>query len=180
MHYSIIKDNDVANGLGIRVTLFVSGCTNACEGCFQPETWDFNYGQPVTSDVWDDLFEKLKPDYIRGLTILGGEPMEPKNQRDLLPFLTKYREIYPTKDLWIFTGFTYDKELTNKDAYPYVEGVTEKILDMVDVLVDGRFVLAKKNLSLTFRGSSNQRIIDVRRTRTEGHIVSWNEVNALS
>ena len=162
MHYGEIKNCDIANGLGVRVTLFVSGCTNHCENCFQPQTWDFCYGKPFTSETEDELIRLLSPDYINGLTLLGGEPFEPKNQRALLPFLRRVRRELPQKTIWSFTGFTWE-ELHDPAAYPRCE-VTDELLSLLDVLVDGRYVDALHDISLRFRGSSNQRIIDVPKT----------------
>ena len=169
MNYANIKNCDIANGEGVRVTLFVSGCTNHCEGCFQPETWDFNFGEPFTKEVEDKLLKMLEPSYIRGLTLLGGEPFEPSNQRVLSPFVEMVKNTYHDKDVWAFTGFTYENLL--KDGYPKRTEVTDKLLSMIDVLVDGRFVQALKNLRLKFRGSSNQRLIDMNKTRASGEIV---------
>lgn len=166
MYYGEIKNYDIANGLGVRVSLFVSGCTNKCEGCFQPQTWDFRYGRPFTEETVDEILEMLAPDYINGLTVLGGEPFEPANQRELLPFLKKIRNIYPDKDIWIFSGFTLD-ELTAEGSYCRTE-FTDEMLRLADVLVDGRFVLAKKNIALQFRGSENQRVLDMNKTRETG------------
>ena len=159
MNYGEIKNCDIANGEGVRVTLFVSGCTNRCEGCFQPQTWDFEYGQPFTKEMEEYLIKLLEPDYINGLTLLGGEPFEPCNQRSLLPFVRRVKEIYPKKDIWAFSGFTFE-ELTSEGSHPRCE-VTEQLLGYVDVLVDGRFEIEKKNIRLRFRGSENQRILDV-------------------
>lgn len=159
MNYGSIKNCDIANGEGVRVTLFVSGCTNRCEGCFQPETWDFNYGKPFTHETEEELLTLLKPDYINGLTLLGGEPFEPENQRTLLPFLKRVREVYPQKNIWAFTGFTLE-ELWSKEPHPRCE-VTDDLLAQIDVLVDGRFVLTQKNIRLRFRGSENQRLLDL-------------------
>ena len=169
MNYANIKNCDIANGEGVRVTLFVSGCTNRCEGCFQPETWDFNFGEPFTVEVEDKLIEMLAPSYIRGLTLLGGEPFEPNNQRVLAPFVERVKKTYPDKDVWAFTGFTYEKLL--EDGYPKRTEVTDKLLSMIDVLVDGKFIQALKNLRLKFRGSSNQRLIDMNKTRKAEEIV---------
>ncbi len=173
MYYGNIKNCDVANGVGVRVTLFVSGCTNRCEHCFQPETWDFSFGEEFTSTVEDKILDMLKPTYINGLTVLGGEPFEPQNQRALLPFLRRVREAYPEKDIWVFSGFTYE-ELRRDGSHPRCEA-TDEILSLIDVLVDGRYVHEKRNLMLKFRGSSNQRIIDMNATRSEGRIVLWDE-----
>lgn len=171
MNYGQIKNCDIANGEGVRVTLFVSGCTNHCDQCFQPETWDFGYGKPFTNDTEEELLRLLAPDYITGLTLLGGEPFEPQNQCALLPFVRRVRETYPSKDVWAFSGFTWE-QLHTDGAHPRCE-VTDSLLSLVDVLVDGRFVIALKDISLRFRGSSNQRIIDVPRTLKEGAIVPW-------
>ena len=174
MHYGEIKNCDIANGEGVRVTLFVSGCTNHCKNCFQPQTWDFAYGQPFTAETEQHLLDLLAPSYINGLTLLGGEPFEPANQRALVPFLHRVRETYPDKTIWAYSGFTYDGELLREGSHPRCE-VTDELLSLLDVLVDGRFVLAQKDISLRFRGSRNQRILDLRRTREAGHIVLWTE-----
>jgi anaerobic ribonucleoside-triphosphate reductase activating protein len=174
MHYGEIKNCDIANGSGVRVTLFVSGCTNHCENCFQPQTWDFCYGTPFTSETEEYILKLLAPSYIRGLTLLGGEPFEPENQRVLVPFLERVRQEYPTKDIWAFSGFRYDDELTQPGAYPHCE-VTEKFLSLIDILVDGRYVEALKDIRLKFRGSSNQRIIDMNLTRKNGTLTLWDE-----
>ena len=172
MNYCAIKRSDVANGPGMRVTLFVSGCTNRCPGCFQPETWDFSYGEPFTKEVEDRIIELLTPEYISGLTLLGGDPFEPENQRALLPFLKRVKAELPKKNIWAFTGFVLDKELWKDGSYARCE-VTDDLLELVDVLVDGRFVESLKNVTLKFRGSSNQRLIDMNKTRTYGDIVPW-------
>ena len=166
MHYGEFKNCDIANGEGVRVTLFVSGCTNRCSGCFQPQTWDFQYGQPFTSQTEEELLGLLSPSYINGLTLLGGEPFEPDNQRDLLPFLRRVRSAYPEKTIWAFTGFLYEQLLTD-DGHPRCE-VTDEMLSLLDVLVDGKFVEALRDISLRFRGSSNQRLIDLNATRQTG------------
>ena len=172
MNYCNIKKCDIANGEGVRTTLFVSGCTNHCQECFQPETWDFNYGTPFTAETEDELIESMKPAYVRGLTLLGGEPMEPKNQRALLPFLERVRRELPEKDIWCFTGFRLDDELWQEGSYPRCE-VTDRVLGLIDVLVDGRFQKDLKNITLLFRGSSNQRLIDMNKTRETGVITEW-------
>lgn len=168
MHYSTIKDCDIANGIGVRITLFVSGCTNHCKNCFQPQTWDFDFGEPFTEETEEKLLEMLKPDYINGLTLLGGEPMEPQNQRTLVPFLKRVREAYPNKNIWCFTGFTYEV-LKTDGSHPRCE-VTDEMLSLIDVLVDGRYVDELKDLTLQFRGSSNQRLIDMVKTRENGEV----------
>ena len=163
MHYGEIKNYDVANGEGVRVVLFVSGCTNHCEHCFQPQTWDFSYGQPFTEETERQILAMLCPDYINGLTLLGGEPFEPENQRALLPFVRRVRAAYPHKTIWSFSGFTWE-ELHTEGSYCRCE-VTDELLSMLDVLVDGPFVEALKDISLRFRGSSNQRLIDLNASR---------------
>ena len=174
MNYCNVKYFDIANGEGVRTTLFVSGCTNRCEDCFQPETWDFQYGNPFTSTVEDEILASLAPYYVNGLTLLGGEPFEPSNQRALVPFLRRVRAQYPEKTIWCFTGFTLDGELLRDGSHPRCE-VTDEMLSLMDVLVDGRFVKALKDISLRFRGSSNQRIIDLNETRKQGSIVLWDK-----
>ena len=173
MHYGEIKNCDIANGIGVRVTLFVSGCTNHCEHCFQPQTWDFAYGRPFTQNTETKLLTLLRPEFINGLTLLGGEPFEPANQRVLLPFLQKVRAWYPQKTIWAFSGFTLE-ELWTPDSYAHCEA-TAPMLEQVDVLVDGRFIQEQKDLSLRFRGSRNQRLIDMNRSRQEKKIVLWEE-----
>lgn len=168
MYYGMIKDKDVANGRGVRVTLFVSGCRNHCKGCFQPETWNFNYGEEFTEETENQILEMLKPMFIDGLTLLGGDPFEPENQKALLPFLRKVKEQYPKKDIWAFTGYLYDN-LLKGDVHPCCEE-TEEMLSLIDVLVDGPFMEEKKNLALRFRGSENQRLIDLRATRKTGEL----------
>ena len=168
MYYGDTKNCDIANGEGVRITLFVSGCTNRCPHCFQPQTWDFTYGQPFTAETEDYLLSLLAPDYISGLTLLGGDPFEPENQRALLPFLRRVRGRFPEKNIWAFTGFTYE-ELLAEDSHPRCEA-TDSLLSLLDVLVDGRFVEELKDISLRFRGSSNQRLIDLNATRQSGMV----------
>ena len=168
MHYGEIKNCDIANGEGVRVTLFVSGCTNHCKNCFQPQTWDFDYGKPFTEETEAELFRLLSPRYIRGLTLLGGEPFEPENQRALLPFLRKLRRELPEKTVWAFTGFTWE-ELHTERSHPRCE-VTDELLNLIDVLVDGRYVEELKDIGLRFRGSSNQRLLDLNATRASGKL----------
>ena len=174
MYYGEIKNCDIANGPGVRVSLFVSGCTNHCEECFQPQTWAFDYGKPFTEETEQQILDMLAPAYIKGLTLLGGEPFEPDNQRRLLPFVKKVRQTYPNKTIWSFSGFTLDKELLVPGSYPHCE-VTEELLSLLDVLVDGRYDKKLRNISLRFRGSSNQRLIDMNKTRQQGEIVLWDE-----
>ena len=170
MNYCELKKCDIANGEGVRTVLFVSGCTNHCEECFQPQTWDFAYGQPYTEDTERAILDSLSPSYIHGLTLLGGEPMEPDNQRALLPLLRRLKAEQPTKTVWCYSGYTYE-ELTGISRARCE--VTDEVLSLIDVLVDGEFVLEKKNISLRFRGSENQRIIDLPKTREQGRVVLW-------
>ena len=173
MYYGNIKKYDIADGLGVRVTLFCSGCTNHCEGCFQKETWDFRYGKLYTEDTEKKILDALNHPYIQGLTLLGGEPFEPSNQQALLPFVKRVKEIYPNKTIWAFSGFTLE-ELQSFDHRAHCDA-TEELLSLIDVLVDGRYVEAKKDISLRFRGSSNQRLIDMNATRESGQIVLWDD-----
>ena len=173
MHYGNIKNCDIADGIGVRVTLFVSGCTNKCPGCFQPETWDFNYGEEFTEETQEKILKFLSPGYIRGLTLLGGDPFEPANQRGLLDFVKRVKDAYPEKDIWAYSGFVYEDMLT-AGKYPHTD-VTEEFLSLIDVLVDGPFIEEKKNLKLKFCGSENQRLIDLNKTRASGKISIWNE-----
>lgn len=173
MNYASIKHHDVANGPGIRVSLFVSGCTHHCRGCFNAEAWSFTYGAAFTQQHVDEILEALKPDYIQGLSLLGGEPFEPENQRALLPFVRRVREKFPEKGIWAYSGFTLE-ELLSPGAYAHCEA-TEELLRCIDVLVDGRFIKEKKDISLRFRGSSNQRLIDMNKTRETGEIVLWDD-----
>ena len=172
MNYGAIKKCDIANGVGVRTVLFVSGCTHHCKGCFQPETWNFDYGERYTKETEDEIIESLRPDYVDGITLLGGEPFEPENQRELVNLLRRIKKELPQKTVWSFSGFTYE-ELTG-DSRAVCE-VTNEMLSMLDVLVDGEFVEAKRNISLRFRGSENQRLIDMNKTRKEGKIVLWDK-----
>lgn len=173
MNYATIKKTDVANGPGVRVSLFVSGCTHHCVDCFNAEAWDFNYGDPYTEAQEREILEALKPAYIRGLSLLGGEPFEPQNQRELVGLLRKFKAQYPEKTVWCYSGYLLDEELL-KESRARCE-VTDEMLSMIDILVDGEFVADLKDLSLRFRGSSNQRIIDVKKTLASGTIVPWTE-----
>lgn len=161
MNYADIKKLDVANGPGVRVTIFVSGCNHHCKNCFNKETWDFNYGKEFTNDTINEIIKELSPSHIKGLTLLGGEPFEPINQKGLLPLVKKVREIYPDKDIWAFSGFLFDKDIIEK---MYKNDYTKELLSNIDVLVDGPFVEELKNPSLKFKGSSNQRTINVKET----------------
>ena len=169
MYVGQIITADSANGTGMRVSLFVSGCTNHCKGCFQPETWDFAYGRPYTPDMEDRLMQELAKSYYDGLTILGGEPFELSNQRQLVKLIRLLRKELPDRNIWMYTGFTYDKDLV-PGGCRYIE-CTDEILDSIDMLVDGRFIEELKNITLTFRGSENQRIIDMKQTREQGKVV---------
>lgn len=169
MYYGAIKTTDIANGTGVRVSLFVSGCTHHCKACFQPETWDFHYGQPYTKSTQQQIVNALNHDYIKGLTLLGGEPFEPDNQRVLVKLLKCVKERFPQKDIWCYTGYTYETDLL-EDSRARCE-VTDEMLSMIDVLVDGEFIEAKKNISLRFRGSENQRLIDLPKTKQQKKII---------
>lgn len=165
MNYGAIKKTDIANGMGVRVSLFVSGCTHRCKGCFNEVAWDFGYGNKFTKEVQDELIEALSPKYISGLTVLGGEPFEPENQRALLPFIKRVRESFPNKSIWFYSGYIFDTELLNESRARCE--VTDELLSMIDVLVDGEFIEEQKDITLNFKGSRNQRIIDVRRSLQE-------------
>ena len=169
MNYASIKTCDLANGPGVRVSLFVSGCTHHCKDCFNPEAWDFSYGEPFTDGVIAHILDFLRPGYIRGITYLGGEPFDPRNQEGLLRLTRKIREELPEKTIWAFTGYVYGQTL------PQLPGVTDELLGALEVLVDGPFIAAQKNLSLRFRGSSNQRLIDMKKTRAAGEVILWDE-----
>lgn len=175
MYYGELKKCDIANGIGVRVTLFVSGCTNRCEDCFQPQTWDFCYGKPFTADTEKEIYAELDKSYVDGLTVLGGEPFEPKNQAVLAPLLQRVKQRYPHKTVWCFTGFRLDDELLRDGSYPRCEH-TDGMLASIDVLVDGRFVKEMKDISLQFRGSRNQRVIDLNKTRQTGEITIWEQL----
>ncbi|WP_026508261.1 anaerobic ribonucleoside-triphosphate reductase activating protein [Butyrivibrio sp. MC2013] len=169
MHVGQIIKVDVANGAGIRLSVFVSGCTNHCEGCFQPETWDFNFGMEYTPEMEQSIIDELGQPHYNGITLLGGEPMEPENQQVLIGLIRRIKKELPTKNIWIYTGFSLDKDLI-PGGRKYTD-VTDEILNSTDILVDGRFMLSEKDISLRFRGSRNQRIIDLNATRAAGQIV---------
>lgn len=173
MYFSEIKKYDIADGPGVRVSLFVSGCTHHCEGCFNPETWDFQNGEPFTEAVADEILAALSPDYIAGLTLLGGEPLEYANWTALLPFLKEVKTRYPHKDIWCYTGYLFDRNILDAFCEKW-EGMKE-FLSYLDVIVDGEFIQAKKNISLRFRGSENQRIIAVQESLRQDRIVLWEE-----
>ncbi|MBQ3132730.1 MAG: anaerobic ribonucleoside-triphosphate reductase activating protein [Clostridia bacterium] len=171
MNVATIKPVDIANGEGVRVSLFVSGCTHHCPGCFNAEAWDFSYGEPYTAETEDRLIEMLRPSYIRGLSLLGGEPFEPQNQRVLVGLLRRLKAELPEKDVWCYSGYTLDGELLTESRARCE--VTDEMLSMIDVLVDGRFEQDKRNLMLRFRGSENQRLIDLPASLARGEIVEW-------
>ena len=173
MNFSAIKTHDVANGIGVRVSLFVSGCTHHCKDCFNPETWDFNCGEPFTCEQEKQILEALKPDYIKGFSLLGGEPFEPVNQRALVSLLKKIKGSYPDKAIWCYTGYVLDRELL-KESRARCE-VTDEMLSYIDILIDGEFVAEQKDLNLRFRGSTNQRIIDVKESLQQGRIIPAEE-----
>ena len=170
MNYATIKNCDIANGPGVRVSLFVSGCTHRCKGCFNEVAWDFDYGQPFTEAVKDSIVEMLRPSYVRGLTLLGGEPFEPQNQAAVVELLRKIKKELPEKTIWAFSGYLFDKDILSGRL-----GDCGEYLSYLDVLVDGPFVEAKKNLSLRFRGSENQRLIDVPASLASGEVVLWED-----
>ncbi len=175
MYYGELKKCDIANGTGVRVTLFVSGCTNRCPGCFQPQTWDFCYGQPFTAETAQTIFDELDKPYVDGLTVLGGEPFEPENQPALLELFREVKRRHPEKTVWCFTGFHLHDELLRQGAHPRT-ALTDELLAHINILVDGRFVEAEKDISLQFRGSRNQRIIDLDASREAGQLVIWKEL----
>lgn len=171
MNYAEIKTCDIANGEGVRLSLFVSGCTHHCKNCFNPETWSFDYGKPFTNETEEYILSELKPGYVEGMTLLGGEPFEPQNQCALLPFLRRVKAKYPNKTVWCYTGYLFDKELLSVSRARCE--CTDEMLSLIDVLVDGEFVQELYNISLQFRGSSNQRIIDVKKSLAQGTVVPY-------
>lgn len=170
MNYANIKNCDIANGPGVRVSLFVSGCTHRCPGCFNEVAWDFAYGKPFTQQTIQEILDMLRPSYIRGLTLLGGEPFEPANQGPIVELLRQIRRELPDKSIWAFSGYLFDRDILSGRL-----GDTREYLSYLDVLVDGPFVEAKKNLSLRFRGSENQRLIDVPKSLAAGQVVLWED-----
>ena len=170
MNYATIKNCDIANGPGVRVSLFVSGCTHRCPGCFNSVAWDFDYGEPFTGQTIELILDMLRPAYIQGLTLLGGEPFEPENQGAIVELLRRVRTELPEKSIWAFSGYLFDKDILSGRL-----GDTSEYLSYLDVLVDGPIVEAKKNLSLRFRGSENQRLIDVKASLASGSIVLWQD-----
>lgn len=172
MHYATIKNCDIANGPGVRVSLFVSGCTHRCKGCFNEVAWDFEYGTPFTEETVQTVLDMLRPDYIRGLTLLGGEPFEPQNQGQIVALLRRIKREMPGKSIWAFSGYLYEK-ITSGTLGDWE--ITKEFLSYLDVLVDGPFVKEKKNLNLRFRGSENQRLIDVRKSQQAGTVILWED-----
>lgn len=172
MNYAKIKYYDVSNGPGVRTSLYVSGCRNRCKNCFNPETWDFAYGEPFTKEVEDKIIASMHPDYIKGFTLLGGDPFEPENAERLAPFMERLRNTYPQKSIWCFTGYDLESDLLTGKLGNIETNL--RILKTLDVLVDGRFVEELKDLNLRFRGSSNQRIILMPETLKKDEIVLWN------
>ena len=170
MNYATIKNCDIANGPGVRVSLFVSGCTHRCPGCFNEVAWDFNYGEPFTEQTIETILDMLRPAYIKGLTLLGGEPFEPQNQAEVVKLLRRIRKEMPEKTIWAFSGYLFEKDMLSGRI-----GDVSEYLSYLDVLVDGPFVQAKKNLSLRFRGSENQRIIDVKASLAAGETILWDD-----
>jgi anaerobic ribonucleoside-triphosphate reductase activating protein len=175
MKYAKIKKCDVANGPGVRVSLFVSGCNHHCKNCFNREAWDFNYGKEFTEDEQNEIIEDLKPEYITGLSLLGGEPFERTNQEGLVPLIKKVKEKYPNKKIWCYTGFTFDNQIIGEMIKKEGRKTTKEMLENIDYIVDGKFVEELKDPKLRFRGSSNQRIIDVKKSLRENRIVNWEE-----
>lgn len=173
MNYATIKNCDIANGPGVRVSLFVSGCRHRCKGCFNEVAWDFSYAEPFTEQTIDTILQMLAPAHIKGLTLLGGEPFEPENQPAIVALLRRVREQYPEKSIWAFSGYLFDKDILAWRLGP--REITEEFLGYLDVLVDGPFILEKKNLSLRFRGSENQRLINVPESLRSGEIVLWQD-----
>lgn len=171
MNYAGIKKLDVANGPGLRVTLFVSGCTHHCKGCFNKETWNFNYGNPFTQETEEEIMKELRKPHIAGLTLLGGEPFEHVNQKGLLPFVRRAKQEFPQKPLWCFTGYDFEKDILGRMAAEWEE--TKELLSYIDILVDGKFVEELKDLNLKFKGSSNQRTILVQESLKAGKIILW-------
>lgn len=167
MYYGNIKDWDIADGPGVRVSLFVSGCRNHCPGCFQPDTWDFSYGKPYTKAEEDFIADAMGKDYIQGFTCLGGEPFEPENQEEVTRLLRRLKSLYPAKDVWCYTGYRLDKDLLPRDGSRHT-AFTEEMLSYIDVLVDGRFQMELKDIRLQFRGSRNQRVLNLAKMREEG------------
>ena len=171
MNYADIKQIDIANGPGVRVSLFVSGCNHHCKGCFNECAWDFNYGNKFTEETIQEVLKDLNKDYISGLTLLGGEPLEPANQKGLLPLVKKVKEKYPEKSIWCYTGFDFEKDVMGSMSQNVEE--TKELMKYIDVVVDGKFEEDKKDITLKFRGSSNQRIIDVQKSKEKQKVIDF-------
>lgn len=174
MNYANIKKFDVADGPGVRVGLFVSGCTHHCRECFNPETWDFEYGKPFSESAEEEIIAALSPDYIEGFSLLGGEPFEKQNQQRLLPLLRRIKSEYPQKSVWCYSGYLFDKDILNPDSKIHTE-YTLEMISLIDVLIDGEFHIDEKDLNIKFRGSKNQRIIDVKRSLADGRVVTLSD-----
>lgn len=174
MNYGEIKKNDIANGEGVRTSLFVSGCRHHCKNCFNQSTWDFGFGELFTEKTQEDILSSCEPDWVNGLSLLGGEPFEPENQKVILPFLIMFKERFPNKNIWCYSGFTFE-EITGQEKSRAHTDISKEMLGLIDILVDGRFVEEKKDISLVFRGSSNQRIIDVKKSLKEKKIILYLE-----
>ena len=173
MNYATIKNCDIANGPGVRVSLFVSGCTHRCPGCFNEEAWDFDFGRPFTQETIDEVITMLSPAYVKGLTLLGGEPFDPRNQGAIVELLRQVKAKLPEKSIWAFSGYLFDKDILSGKLGNWE--ITKEYLSYLDVLVDGPFVMSKKNLSLRFRGSENQRLINVPASLAAGEVVLWED-----
>lgn len=174
MNYAEIKYCDIANGPGVRTSLFVSGCTHRCRGCFNEIAWNFQYGRPFTKEVFEEIYQSCEPFYIAGLSLLGGEPFEPENQIGLIEFVRGFRDRFPEKTIWCYSGYTYE-QLTGQQSARCRTELTNELLSLIDVLVDGEFIEDEKDITLRFCGSANQRILDLNRTREQGSIVIWED-----
>lgn len=173
MNYATIKNNDISNGPGVRISLYVSGCTHHCKDCFNPETWNFDYGDEFNDETVKQIIEAMSPEYVRGFSLLGGEPFEPENQPKLAELLEELKEVYPNKDIWCYTGYLYDEDIiAHKLGNPEI---TDRLLNCIDVIVDGEFQAENKVLDLRFRGSTNQRIIDVKASLVANDVVLWQD-----
>lgn len=174
MNYAGLKKTDTANGPGIRVSLFVSGCTHGCKGCFNSEAWDFCYGQEFTAETESEILEAMSPDYIRGFSVLGGEPLDPRNRETVLEIIKRVKAAYPQKDIWCYTGYDYERDVLRWEREEKIRGgqqTVAELLGLIDILVDGEFVESEKNLRLAFRGSENQRLIDIKKSRAQEHVI---------
>ncbi len=174
MNYATIKKRDIANGIGVRVSLFVSGCTHRCKNCFNKETWDFSYGEKYTAETENLILSYLEPSFVNGLSLLGGEPFEPQNQKELVELLRVVKDKFPKKDIWCYTGYLFDEQLL-KDSRARCE-YTDEMLSYIDILVDGPYIEEEKDITLQFRGSKNQRVIDVKRSLSENRVVLWDRL----